>query len=56
MYTIGLRSGINDTSCTREIKYRMAMTTAAISTKKMLFTSKLDLNLRKKLAKCYIGA
>jgi hypothetical protein len=30
------------------------MTKAAISKKKNLFTRKLDLNLRKKLVKCYI--
>jgi hypothetical protein len=30
------------------------MVTAAFNKKKTLFTSKLDLNLRKKLVKCYI--
>jgi hypothetical protein len=30
------------------------MTKAAFNKKKILFTSKLDLNLRKKLVKCYI--
>jgi len=30
------------------------MTKAAFNKKKTLFTSKLDLNLRKKLVKCYI--
>jgi hypothetical protein len=30
------------------------MEKAAINKKKNLFTSKLDLNLRKKLVKCYI--
>ena len=30
------------------------MAKAAFSKKKTLFTSKLDLNLRKKLIKCYI--
>jgi len=39
---------------TREIKSRIAMAKAAFSKKKTLFTSKLDLNLRKKLIKCYI--
>ena len=29
---------------------------AAFNKKENLFTSKLDLNLRKKLLKCYIGA
>ena len=37
-----------------EIKPRIAMAKAAFSKKKTLFTSKLDLNLRKKLIKCYI--
>jgi hypothetical protein len=43
----------NDARCTREIKARIAMAKAAFN-KKNLFTSKLDLNLRKKLVKCYI--
>jgi len=44
----------NDGRCTREIKSRIAMAKAALNKKKALFTSKLDLNLRKKLVKCYI--
>ena len=44
----------NDGRCTCEIKSRIAMAKAAFSKKKILFTSKLDLNLRKKLIKCYI--
>jgi hypothetical protein len=44
----------NDARCTREIKSRIAMAKAAFNKKKDLFTSKLDLNLRKKLVKCYI--
>ena len=44
----------NDRRCIREIKSRIAMAKAAFSKKKTLFTSKLDLNLRKKLIKCYI--
>ncbi|PNF22006.1 hypothetical protein B7P43_G17589 [Cryptotermes secundus] len=40
--------------CTCEIKSRIAMAKTAFSKKKNLFTSKLDLNLRKKLVKCYI--
>jgi hypothetical protein len=44
----------NDAICTREIKYRIAMAKAAFNKKKTLFTSKLELNLRKKLVKCYI--
>ena len=44
----------NDGRCTREIKSRIVVVKAAFSKKKTLFTSKLDLNLRKKLIKCYI--
>ena len=44
----------NDGRCTREIKSRIATVKAAFSKKKTLFTSKLDLNLRKILIKCYI--
>jgi hypothetical protein len=44
----------NDTRCTREIKTRISMEKAAFNKKRTLFTSKLDLELRKKLAKCYI--
>jgi hypothetical protein len=43
----------NDARCTCEIKSRITMAKAAFN-KKTLFTSKLDLNLRKKLVKCYI--
>jgi hypothetical protein len=44
----------NDGRCTREIKSRIAMAKAAFNKKKNNFTSKLDLNLRKKPVKCYI--
>jgi len=44
----------NDGRCTREIKSRIAMAKAAFNKKKNNLTSKLDLNLRKKLVKCYI--
>ena len=44
----------DDGRCTREIKSMIAMAKAAFNKKKTLFTSKLDLNLRKKLVKCYI--
>jgi len=44
----------NDGRCTREIKSRIAMAKAAFNKKKNLFTSTLDLNLRKKLVKCYM--
>jgi hypothetical protein len=43
----------NDGRCTCEIKSRTAMVKAAFN-KKTLFTSKLDLNVRKKLVKYYI--
>jgi hypothetical protein len=44
----------SDARCTREIKSRTATAKAAFNKKKSLFTSKLDLNLRKKLVTCYI--
>jgi hypothetical protein len=43
----------HDVRCTQEIKARIATAKAAIN-KKTLFASKLDLELRKKLVKCYI--
>jgi hypothetical protein len=53
-YFTYLGSMINDARCTLEIKPRIAMAKAAFSEKKALFTSKLDLYLRKKLVKCHI--
>jgi hypothetical protein len=44
----------NDARCTREIKARIIMEKATLNKKKTRFISKLDLNLTKKLAKCYI--
>jgi hypothetical protein len=44
----------SDARCTREIKSRIAIAKTAFKKKKNLFTSKLELNLRKKLVKCYI--
>ena len=45
----------DDGRCTCEIKSRSAMAKAAFNKKKKnVFTSKLDLNLRKKLVKCYV--
>jgi len=44
----------NDGRCTCEIKCSIAMVKAAFNKMKALFTSTLDLKLRKKLAKCYI--
>jgi hypothetical protein len=53
-YFIYLGSMItNYARCKREIKSRIAMATA-IFNKETIFTSKLDLNLRKELVKCYI--
>jgi hypothetical protein len=43
-----------DARCTHEIKSRIAMAKAASNKIKNLFTSKLDLNLRKELIQCYI--
>ena len=42
----------NNSKCKREIKCKIAMAKAAFNKKKALFTSKLELNLKKKLVKC----
>jgi hypothetical protein len=44
----------NDARCTSDIKFRDAMAQVAPNRKKTLFTSKLDLHLRKKPMKCCI--
>ena len=44
----------NDGRCTCEIKCRIAMAKAAFKKKTAEFTSTLDLELRKKLVKCYV--
>jgi hypothetical protein len=44
----------NDGRCTCGIKSHIAMAKAAFNKKRALFTSKLDLELRKKLVKCCI--
>jgi hypothetical protein len=44
----------NDGRFTCKINCRIAMAKAAFNKKKVLFTSTLDLELRKKLQKCYI--
>jgi hypothetical protein len=44
----------NDARSTREIKFGIAKAKAAVNKNKTLFTSQLDLDLRKKLIKCYI--
>jgi hypothetical protein len=43
-----------DTRRKSEDKFRIAMSSAAVSKKKALFTSKGNVNLRTKLLKCYI--
>jgi hypothetical protein len=44
----------NGERCTREFKSRIAMAKSAFNATKNVSTSKLDLNLRKELQKCYI--
>jgi hypothetical protein len=44
----------NDGRCTCEIKSRIAMAKAAFNKTRALFTSTVDLELGKKLVKCYI--
>ena len=44
----------NDGRCTCAIKCRIDMAKAAFNKKRALFTGKLELELRKKLVKCYI--
>jgi hypothetical protein len=44
----------NDGRCTCEIISRITMAKDAFNKTKNLFTNKLDLNLRKKLVKCFI--
>ena len=44
----------NDGRCTCEIKCRIVVAKAAFNKKRTLFTSTLDLELKKKLVKCYI--
>jgi hypothetical protein len=44
----------NDGKCTGEIKFSFAMAKATFNKKRAVFTSKMDLELRKKLVKCYI--
>jgi hypothetical protein len=44
----------NYAGCICQIKARTAMAKAAIGKKKILSTSQIDLNLKKKLVKCYI--
>ena len=46
----------SDARCTGGIKPTIAMAKPAFNKKKSLFSRKLDINLRKKLVNCYIGA
>jgi len=47
-------SVIINTTCKREIKSRIVMAKSAFNKKKNIFTSKLNLDLRKKLLECYL--
>jgi hypothetical protein len=44
----------NDARRTREIKPRIKMAKATFKKKETFYTSKLDVNLRKELVKCYL--
>jgi len=44
----------NDGRCTCEIKCRIAMAKGTFNKKRALFTSMLDIKLKKKFVKCYI--
>jgi hypothetical protein len=48
------RAITSDVKCRWEIKSRISMENAFANKKKILFTSKLDLNLRKKLVESHI--
>ncbi|KDR18382.1 hypothetical protein L798_07764 [Zootermopsis nevadensis] len=43
-----------DALCTKEVKARIAMAKAAFVKKRILLTSKLGLEMKKKLVKCYV--
>jgi hypothetical protein len=45
---------MNDGRCSCEIKFRIVMAKAAFNKNRALFTNKIDLELSKKLVKCYI--
>ena len=45
---------IEDMSCTPEIRPRIAIATEAFNGKKRLLCGKINKNLRKRLAKCYV--
>jgi hypothetical protein len=45
-----------DGYCTREIKMRIVIAKEAFNRKISLLTSKLDIKLREKLVRCYVGS
>jgi hypothetical protein len=49
-------SHIWNAKCAREVKCSIVLAKVTFNKKKTLFTSKLGLNLRRKLVKCYTGA
>jgi hypothetical protein len=49
---ISIRKFYVDEICTRETERSIVIVTAALNKMKALFSSKLDLNLRKKLVEC----
>jgi hypothetical protein len=49
-----LGSITNDARCTHELKSTISMANETFNKTKTLLTSRLDLNLRKKLVNCYI--
>jgi hypothetical protein len=51
---LGSSSSTNNGRCTCEIKCRIVMAKAAFNKKRTLFTSTLQLELRKKPVKCYV--
>jgi hypothetical protein len=44
----------DEARCALEIKSRITMAKAAFNKMQTLFTNKMDLNLKKKLVKCYV--
>jgi len=44
----------NDARCTHEIKSKISVANETFNKTKTLLTSRMDLNLRKKLVNCYI--
>ena len=44
----------SDARYTRKIKFKFALSKATLNKKQALFTSELNLNIKKKLVNCYI--